>query len=287
MSVEQPLRSELSLPASLPAAVSASLLGASLSGASLSRASLWRMCVLEAKCEFLKLLRTPHYAVPILALPVMFYLLFGSSFGNRGPSGGGPYLLASYAVFGVVTAALFAFGAGVALERAQGWLLLKRTTPMPVGVYLGAKVLSCMLFGVVIVALLAACAILLGGVHLSLGAWLTLLVIIAVGSIPFCLFGLLIALVVPPSGAPGIVNLINLPLAFAGGLWMPVSSLPRVFQALAPVLPQYHLAQLALGAVGVPPAGSVAAHGARLVLASVVFGAAAMVAWRRADARDG
>jgi ABC-2 type transport system permease protein len=252
-------------------------------------APLWRMCWLEARCEFLKLLRTPHYAVPIVVLPVMFYVLFGLSLGDGRAKGssGSEYLLAGYAVFGVVTAALFAFGAGVALERAQGWLLLKRTTPMPVGVYLGAKILSCMLFGVLIVVLLAACAILFGGVHLPLSAWLSLLGIVAVGSVPFCLFGLLIALWVPPSGAPGIVNLINLPLAFAGGLWMPVSSLPRFFQSLAPVLPQYHLGQLALHAVGVPPASSAVVHGSMLALASVVLGAAAVLAWRRADARDG
>jgi ABC-2 type transport system permease protein len=247
------------------------------------------MCWLEAKSEFLKLLRTPHHAVPIVVLPVMFYLLFGLSFGARGASGSGgsEYLLAGYAVFGVVTAALFAFGAGIALERAQGWLLLKRTTPMPIGVYLGAKVLSCMSFGVLIVVLLAACAIGAGGVRLPLGAWLSLLGIIALGSVPFCLFGLVIALVVPPSGAPGIVNLINLPLAFAGGLWLPVSSLPSFFQAIAPALPQYHLAQLALGAVGVAPAVSVPVHGSMLALASIVLGAAAVLAWRRADARDG
>ena len=273
MSRERALASDF-LPLSAPASRSA---------------SLWRMCWMEAKCEFLKLLRTPHYALPILALPVMFYLLFGVSFGARGPtgSGGSEYLLAGYAVFGVVTAALFAFGAGVALERAQGWLLLKRTTPMPVGVYLGMKVLSCMLFGALIVVLLATCAIVLGGVRLPISAWLSLLGIITVGSVPFCLFGLLIALVVPPAGAPGIVNLINLPLAFAGGLWIPVSALPRLFQSIAPALPQYHLAQLALGAIGVPPAASVAVHGAMLALTSVVLGGAVVVAWRRADARDG
>ena len=67
-----------------------------------------------------------------IGFPVMFYLLFGLSFGNRA---GGPkaseYLLAGYAIFGMITAALFAFGAGVATERASGWLLLKQAAPLP------------------------------------------------------------------------------------------------------------------------------------------------------------
>ena len=51
----------------------------------------------------------------------MFYVLFGVSLAKKsdGPIGAAEYLLASYCIFGVVTAALFAFGAGVAVERAK------------------------------------------------------------------------------------------------------------------------------------------------------------------------
>ena len=38
------------------------------------------------------------------------------------------YLLATYATFGVIGAALFGFGVGVAVERGQGWMLLKRAS---------------------------------------------------------------------------------------------------------------------------------------------------------------
>ncbi len=204
----------------LPAPARASTRGPSL-----------RTYALETKYEFFKLLRPPHYSVPVLAFPVMFYLLFGLSLAGRTKEGVGAaqYLLASYSIFGVVTAALFAFGAGVATERALGWLVLKRATPMPVSAYLAAKVASAMLFGAVILITMAFCAIVLGGVHLSIATWLKLLLVVTLGSIPFCLVGLLVAFIVPPAGAPGIMNLINLPLAFAGGLWMPVEMLPKMF----------------------------------------------------------
>jgi ABC-2 type transport system permease protein len=253
-------------------------------------AQMWRIYVLEAKYEFLKLLRTPHYAVPILALPVMFYLLFGLSFSDprkEGGFGAAEYLIAGYSVFGVVTAALFALGAGVAMERAQGWLVLKRATPMPISAYLLSKVMASMIFGAVIVVLLATCAITLGGVRMPVTTWLALMAVISFGCIPFCLAGLIIAFVVPPAGAAGIVNLINLPLAFASGLWMPVSLLPRMFQTIAPFLPQYHIAQLALGAIGAAPPGEAAWHAAMLAVATLVFGAGAWVAWRRSDVTQG
>jgi ABC-2 type transport system permease protein len=259
----------------LPAPAQASTRGASL-----------LTYVLETKYEFLKLLRTPHYSVPVLAFPVMFYLLFGLSFAGRSKAGVGAaeYLLASYSIFGVVTAALFAFGAGVATERALGWLVLKRATPMPVTAYLSAKVASAMLFGTVILIMMAFCAVVLGGVHLSISIWLKLLLVVTLGSIPFCMAGLLVAFIVPPAGAPGIMNLINLPLAFAGGLWMPVEMLPKMFRAIAPIVPQYHLGQLGLSAVGAAPAAGMLLHVAALALTTLVFGSASWVAWRRSDA---
>ncbi len=62
-----------------------------------SRVSLSRIYALEAKHEFLRLLRAPSFALPTLIFPPMFYLLFAVLFN---PSGGGfhanIYLLATY-----------------------------------------------------------------------------------------------------------------------------------------------------------------------------------------------
>ena len=42
-----------------------------------------RTYALEAKYEFLKVLRMPGYAIPSIAFPAMFYLLFGVIFGRQ------------------------------------------------------------------------------------------------------------------------------------------------------------------------------------------------------------
>src|SRR5690606_9911849 len=44
----------------------------------------------EAKHEFLKLVRIPIFAVSTIALPVMFYVLFGVAFGGGGSGDDGP-----------------------------------------------------------------------------------------------------------------------------------------------------------------------------------------------------
>jgi hypothetical protein len=132
--------------------------------------------LLETKYEFLKMLRLPHYLVGTLGFPVMFYLLFGVTLAQKsdGPVGAAEYLLASYCIFGVVTAALFAFGAGVAVERAQGWMTLKRGTPMPVSAYLGAKIISSMCFGTITLILMGLCAVTMAHVRFPASVWLTL-----------------------------------------------------------------------------------------------------------------
>jgi ABC-2 type transport system permease protein len=242
-----------------------------------------RLYALETRYEFLKLVRQPHYSLATIGFPLMFYVLFGLSLGR---SGDGPkaseYLLASYAVFGCVTAALFAFGVGVSTERASGWMLLKRAAPLPTTVYLASKVLTCMLFGGVIVSLLGVLGVTVGGVHFSVAQWAGLFAAVTAGCIPFCLIGLALGYVIPPASAPGLVNLLNLPLAFAGGLWLPYEMLPGFFQAIAPFVPQYHFGRLALGAVGLV-ADPIGPHIAALATFAILGFVAAALAFRRSE----
>jgi len=88
--------------------------------------------LMEAKYEFLRLLRTPSFAVPTLSFPPLFFLLFGLLL-NHGNAGAAQYLFATYSVFGVMAPSLFGFGVAVAIEREKGWLALKRVAPMPPG----------------------------------------------------------------------------------------------------------------------------------------------------------
>ena len=214
---------------------------------------------LEAKYEFLRVLRTPAFAVPTLLFPPMFYLLFGLLL-NRGSSNAAHYLFATYSVFGVMAPSLFGFGVGVAIERERGWLALKRAAPMPPGAYLLAKLAMAMLFAAIIYAVLAGMAYGLGGVRLAAGQWLLLGIIAVFGVMPFCSLGLMIGSRANANAAPALVNLIYLPMAFLSGLWMPLTMLPGVIGQIAPLWPAYHLAQLALSTIGHGDGSSVLPH---------------------------
>jgi ABC-2 type transport system permease protein len=215
--------------------------------------------VLEAKYEFLRVLRTPAFAVPTLLFPPMFYLLFGIVL-NHGSAKAAHYLFATYSIFGVMAPGLFGFGVGVAIERERGWLALKRVAPMPPGAYLWSKMAMAMLFAAIIYLILAAMASGLGGVRLAAGQWLLIGAIAVLGVLPFCALGLLIGSRANASAAPAIVNFIYLPMSFLSGLWMPLAMLPAFIGGIAPLWPAYHLGQLALMAVGQVPANGVAGH---------------------------
>src|ERR1700679_1429675 len=84
-----------------------------------------RIFLTEARYEFVRLLRTRAFSLAVIGFPVIFYLFFGLIM-NRGEHIGSvsvaKYMLAGYAVFGMVGASLFGIGGGLASELSSGWL---------------------------------------------------------------------------------------------------------------------------------------------------------------------
>lgn len=238
-----------------------------------------RAYLLEARYEFLRLLRTPSFALPTLLFPALFYLLFGVLLGARqGGDVAARYFLATYGVFGVMGVALFGFGVSVALDRERGLLALKRALPMPPAAYLLAKTAMAMIFAAVVSVLLALIAAGLAGVSLSPWQWAALWLVNVLGVLPFAALGLWLGCLVGGEGAPAVINLVYLPMAFLSGLWLPLSMLPAVLSQLAQLWPAYHLAQIALRVVGKDAGQPLILHLAVLALVTVVFG---LLAWRR------
>jgi ABC-2 type transport system permease protein len=252
-----------------------------------NKPSMLRIYWLELKSEFLKMFRLPAYVIPTLAFPLIFYLFFGVAFGTKSTVGSttvATYLIATYGAFGVIGASLFGFGVNVAAERGQGWLQVKRATPMPLGAWFGAKIGMALLFSTIIVAGLATLGILFGGVHFAPAVWPLLFVTLVAGALPFCAFGLAIGYLAGPNSAPAIVNVIYLPMSFLSGLWIPINYLPKFLQKVAPMLPPYHFAQLALSTFG-QGAGSPVRHIVALASFTVLFLALATFGYRRDEGK--
>ena len=233
--------------------------------------------VQEARAECLRYLRSPSFMLPTLLFPAVFFLMFGVVLGGHGPAEAPRFLLASYSSFGVMAPGLFGFGMSLALERDNGLLTLKRALPMPAAAYLLGKMVMAMLMAALISMLLQGLGMALAHVQLQPAQMLQLALVCIAGSVPFCALGLLLGTLVKGHGAPALVNLLYLPMAFLSGLWFPLSVLPAVLRAQAPLWPSYHLNALAQAAVGFDT-GSAWPHVAWLALFSVVV--FAIASWR-------
>jgi len=239
----------------------------------------------ETATELLKTVRIPIFAVSTIAFPLMFYLIFGATFGRQeaGPVNVATYMLATYGAFGVIGAALFSFGVGLAVERAQGWMRLKRASPMPGSVTVLAKLATALAFAAAVVAALMLAGVTVGDARLSLGTTAALMGVLLLGALPFCVLGQAFGYALGPNSAPVVVNLVYIPMSFASGLWMPIEQLPGFLQSIAPYLPAYHLGQLALSVFGAHAGGDPTGHALALVVTGLVAGFAAVVAYRRSS----
>jgi ABC-2 type transport system permease protein len=245
-----------------------------------------RIFIREARFEFVRLLRTRPFSFSVVGFPVVFYIFFGLIM-NRGEHIGSvsvaKYTLAGYSVFGVVGASLFGIGVGLASELAAGWLDLKRASPMPPIAYVLAKCSSAIAFGVIIVNMLVVLAVAIGHVSLTLPEYARMMGLTVAGAIPFACMGMALALLIPVGAAPGIVNMIYLPMSFCGGLWIPIMFLPSFLQKLAVVMPTYHLAQLMLSSFGYASAGTTSSHWFGLLGFTLLMLGIASIAARRLE----
>ncbi|WP_423927181.1 ABC transporter permease [Candidatus Palauibacter sp.] len=243
----------------------------------------WRIWLLEARYQFLGVLREPMFAIPTLLFPLMFYLFFGVVMSGGGASAATPtYLLATYGVFGVMGPAMFGFGAGLALERESGVLLLKRTTPMPVSAYFFAKVATAIAFGAVVVIGIFLVGAHGAGVALYRWQWFALAGVLLAGVIPYCALGLAIGAWSTGRADVAITNLVFLPMAMLSGLWIPITMFPGAMRTFANLLPAYHHAQLALKVVALDGGGPAWMHLLVLGLEALACLALAAFGFRRA-----
>jgi ABC-2 type transport system permease protein len=150
-------------------------------------------------------------------------------------------------VLGTMAPGLFALGVTLATDRERGLLELKRALPMPRGTYLAAKMAMAMVFAAVVSLLLMVFAAVGAGVVLQLMRWALLLVLAALGVIPFCAIGVPVGSVCQATAAPAALNFLYPPMSFLSGSWVPHSLLPR---PLAPLWPSWHLSQIAQVVVG-------------------------------------
>lgn len=198
------------------------------------------------RIELVRLLRNKRTMIFTMLLPVGFYVGFGLSQTSAWPGTNfdpKAYEMISFALYGAMTASC-AIGAGVAVERSQGWSRQLRLTPLSGPAYIAVKVLTALIAS----ALPTALVFLIGavtGASLSAAAWPVAFVLTWICGGAFASLGLFIGYLVPSENAMQILGPGIALLAFAGGIFYPLAVMSNTMQTVASFTPMWGLSQIA------------------------------------------
>jgi len=236
--------------------------------------------------ELRRLLRNRRIFIFTIALPPLFFLLFGgSNAANRTQSVGHgnltAYLVVSLAIYGAMLATTSG-GASVSLERAAGWSRQLRLTPLRPPAYIAVKLLVAMALGGMSVLVTFAVGA-LSGAQMPWYAWLGTGVLAWVCALVFAAFGLFMGYLLPSENVMQILGPALALLAFAGGLFVPVSQMGHTFATLATFTPAYGVGEIAR--YPLTGDGSLGWAVVNVVVWTVVFAAGAVLRFRRDTAR--
>jgi ABC-2 type transport system permease protein len=179
-------------------------------------------------------------------LPIMFFLVFGSIYGDDEISGirGAAFLEAGMIGYGVASTAFAGLAITVVIRRESGVLKRIRSTPLPPATYLVAVLVSTFVTFLIEAALIIAIGTLLFDVDLPARP-LSLFVALAIGAVSFAALGLgLTGLVRSAEGSSAVVNFVYLPMAIISGTFFSPKNYPGVLQAIADVLPLTYFTKL-------------------------------------------
>ena len=198
--------------------------------------------------EIRRLRRNPRAVIITVIVPVIFFFAFGlnkaNSTGNYGHGNYAAWVLVSLALYGAIFSTTYT-GAGVSVERAQGWSRQLRLTPLSPAAYIGMKVATALVLGLVPITVVNVVGgILTHKASMPVYLWIVSALCVWIGSLLFAAFGLFIGFLVPADAVPQLLGLIMSLFAFVGGLFIPISLLPQTIQDIAKWSPEYGLNQL-------------------------------------------
>jgi ABC-2 type transport system permease protein len=214
--------------------------------------------LVSLKMEFLSTIRNRTATFFNLIFPMLLFIFFGYIFNN--PNGGlnvtgtasvanggvkeALWLLPGIISIGIATNGLFGSIPMVTL-RERGVFRRIQATPMPVALYLLARIVVQLVIVIIQVALAILIGILVFQVHPDGSGWYLDIAFILVGAIVFITLGQFIATLSPRMETANIISqIINLPLIFLSNIYIPFLILPDVVQKIARVLPGFMMVDI-------------------------------------------
>jgi ABC-2 type transport system permease protein len=202
----------------------------------------------EFRVEQLLFWRNREAAFFTFLLPVIFFLIFGSVYGNDFIKHEGVkasyFLEAGMIGYGVAATCFAGLGISLVVRRESGVLKRIRATPLPPATYilgvLGSTFVVFLIEAVLIIAI--------GRVLFSVpvpNALFSLVFVLALGALCFAAMGLgITGFVRSAEGSSAVINAVYLPMAIISGTFFTPETYPGFLKGIATVLPLTHYTEL-------------------------------------------
>ena len=202
----------------------------------------------ELRAEQLLFWRNREAAFFTFLLPIIFFLIFGSIYGDstitKEHLRAAPFLQAGMIGYGVASTAFAGLAITMVVRRESGVLKRIRATPLPPATYLIAVLASTF----VVFLIEAGTIVAIGRVFFHVGIpdrLGSLLVTLVLGAVCFAAMGLgLTCAVRSAEGASAVVNFVYLPMAIISGTFFTPREYPSFLRAIADLLPLTYFTKL-------------------------------------------
>lgn len=209
-----------------------------------------RLTLLHYRYLFLETIRVPVAVVSTTVFPALSLAFFVIP---QGELASDPVIASAAAaqlsVFAIMSVCLFNFGAGIAEDRATPWDPYLRTLPAGPGPRIGGRLLNGLTFAAMGLTPLLLLAVTMTEATLPIGRVLPALLAWMAAGLPFLGIGLAIGYRLSSKAALAVANVLMLPLAFAGGLFLPPEVFPSWLDSLSTYLPTRAGRDLLVGTV--------------------------------------
>jgi ABC-2 type transport system permease protein len=190
-------------------------------------ARLWH----QIRYEQLSFWRNPQSAAFTFLFPIVIIAVFGALFGSSGKSeyfygaSALQYYVSTIAAMSVLGACYSQLAIILSNRRQNGILKRIRATPLPARTYFLGLLAHCVMVSIVDVVLIIGVGRLYG-VHIpEFSRWPVITVTLVLGASAFCALGVAVAsLIRNAEAAPSVVQLVQFPLVFISGTYLPIHS---------------------------------------------------------------
>jgi ABC-2 type transport system permease protein len=201
----------------------------------------------ELRGELKLYVRSRELAFFTFLLPIIFFVLLGSVYGNdkiEHRYRGSNYLLAGMIGYGAIATAFAGLSIVLVIRRESGILKRLRATPLPASTYIAAVLSTTLIaFALECVALVA-----LGRVLFDVPVpdhLLSLVLALLLGAVAFAALGIgITAAIKSAEGSSAVINAVYLPMSFIAGAFFSPHSFPQFLRAIADVLPLTYFIRL-------------------------------------------